>query len=742
MANEVNVKFGAQLEKLIEGVNQAKEAIESIKETTDRVTEGFKSLAEIAGISLSIEGIKSFVESMAELGSRTTDSMARLGQSAEQVTTLQGVASVAGMSFESLQASIEKAALTVQKSTKDGYNPAAQALKVLGLNARSLTGVPADQWFNRIADAVSKFNPSLNLTSAVTAAFGRGAAQMLPLLLQGKEHFEELSAAVKKAQEGLAAAIPGMDDTHEKIALMTTSIQSLGARIFSVLKPAIDSAITWFTAWVQSIDTKTIVSAVNQIVEVSTEAILSIGNMALSLLETFATVSGGLDPLIKKLEVLALGGSIGASLAGVRGAIAGAGIAAAVAMFAEQYQKIPTVAEQTNVNLDAQRQKLASIVASIKASFSNLNISAPEAGAPGEPKQNAGAIDAGAKNELAAQASKIEAQIAAEQAKLERIKTIFSQEADAYKITEQQKAISTETAIEQIYGEELRLVGQKIALYGQGTREYEAAEKEKVAITGRYSKEMLTAVQESQKQMTTSIASALQTFTGAFNSQLRGLLAGTTSWATAVKNIGGDLFMKLIEFIEQWAIKHAAALIADSVLQKTQAASQVVTQAAAEAAKTEASVAGAAARASADASGSSVSIGTEIAAALSSIGASVARVFAGLTAALVPVLGPAAPAGALAISAGVGAAAVGMIHKFDVGTNYVLNDGLAMIHKGETIVPAQGSGPYTGGQGGGGSMVFAPNFSGFIGTQAMISQIMPQLARGLRNYQNLNPSTA
>ena len=60
---------------------------------------------------------------MAELGARTTDSMARLGQSAEQITTLQGIASVAGLSFEGLQASIEKASLNIQKRHKGWLQP-------------------------------------------------------------------------------------------------------------------------------------------------------------------------------------------------------------------------------------------------------------------------------------------------------------------------------------------------------------------------------------------------------------------------------------------------------------------------------------------------------------------------------------------------------------------------------------------------------------------------------------------
>jgi hypothetical protein len=94
---------------------------------------------------------------------------------------------------------------------------------------------------------------------------------------------------------------------------------------------------------------------------------------------------------------------------------------------------------------------------------------------------------------------------------------------------------------------------------------------------------------------------------------------------------------------------------------------------------------------------------------------------------------------------GLGTGIVGGIGKilgFDEGTNLVTQSGLAVIHQGESIVPAQGSGPYSpGGGGSGGGMTFAPNFSGFIGTQAMINSILPQLARGLQGYQNLNPST-
>jgi hypothetical protein len=745
--NRSSMRIGAQIDDLIDGVKGAKEAIESIGESTDKVSEGFKTLAEAVGVSLSIEGFKSFVENMAELGSHTEDSMARLGQSAEQITTLQGVASVAGISFEGLQQSIEKASLNIQKSTKDGYNPAAQALKVLGLNARQLTGIPADQWFNKIADAVSRFNPSLNLTNAVTAAFGRGTAQMLPLLLQGSEHFQELSAAVKKAQEGLAAAIPGMDNTHEKISLMTASVQGLGGRIFSVLKPSIDSAIKSFTAWVQSIDSKTIAKAVTEIVQYSTEAMLSIGNMSIGLLESFAAVSGGLDPLIKKIEVLALGAALGQMMGGLKGAIVGAGLASAVSLFVQEYSKIPVTAAKVNVNLDAQREKLASIVAAIRAQFANLNLTPPKVTTGGNGKQDAGGIDAAAKDEMGARASRIEAAISAEQAKFAQIKEILNQEASAYKITEQQKAIYTETALQQMYEAEMASIEKKILLYPKDTKAYEDVQKEKAKLTQEYQTQMVSTVDASQKEMVQTVQGYLQTITGSFNSSLKGLITGTTSWAQAMQNITSGLFMKMIEGVENWAVKHASVIIGDSLLQKTQSASDVMTAAAAEAAKTEAAVAGAAARAAAETTGASAGIATQIGAAITSIGIDAGKVFAGVFGFLAPVMGPAAagPAGASAaetLAAGMAPLAVGAWEIPSVMP--------ALLHPGEMVIPAnfasgiRSASAGGGGQGGAGTNVgISMNVSAFnpAGMQATINAMMPQLARALQRYQSLNPST-
>jgi len=86
----------------------------------------------------------------------------------------------------------------------------------------------------------------------------------------------------------------------------------------------------------------------------------------------------------------------------------------------------------------------------------------------------------------------------------------------------------------------------------------------------------------------------------------------------------------------------------------------------------------------------------------------------------------------------------GAIPGFDVGSWSVPSTMPAVVHQGEMILPADAAASVRQGTAslGGNSVTFAPNFSGFIGTQAMINQIMPQLARALQNYQFHNPSLA
>ena len=239
MANRVSVEFGASTGELKSAIDEVNSSLDSIKSHVDGVASGLTSLAALAGVALSFEGLKAGFDSLAQFADQIQNAQAKMGGSLETITTLSGVATLAGVSFGSLTEEVARASLQVQRSTSDAYGPAAQGLKSLGLSVQALTNLPVDQWFAKVSDAVSRFNPSITLTSNVQQAFGSRFAELLPLLIQGSDHFRELQEAVQKAQQSLSAALPGISETEEKLNLLGLRSRAFAAQVFTWARKAL-----------------------------------------------------------------------------------------------------------------------------------------------------------------------------------------------------------------------------------------------------------------------------------------------------------------------------------------------------------------------------------------------------------------------------------------------------------------------------------------------------------------------
>ena len=685
-ANSVQVTFGANIQPLVDG-------IESIR---DKLTH----LAEAVGVAFTLKGIEGFVENMAALGLQTEKVGATLGLSNAQVVALSGFAKLTGTDVESLASGIERMSLNIQKSTKDATNPAAQALKVLGLNARDFIGVPADQWFEKLAAAVSKFNPSLNLTNALMAVGGRGVVQMLPSLLLGADHFREFQQEVAKASEGLAQAVPGMADTGDKLTLLGISAQSLGARIFTVLKPAIDSVIQAFTRWAQSLDSDTIRTAAKTI----GDATISIAqNIALFFIDAQAawekfisSINSGLPALHSAAGgVLLTLGQFGPALEQFKEAAAG--VAAAK----------PFV--QIDQEAEAARKRVNDLAAGMKTAFDSGLAANGAKMADAIQKINAGAINMGGADQLGAMMATINAQVAAQDAYYKQQADHINNLAKNFQIGEAQKTAMLLAAVQQRETFQLAELNQALNLAGLSARQ-------RATIEAEITKETQKAALDRQKINEEAVAtyqkdwtSALTTVTGAFNSQLRGLLAGTTSWSQAWKSMLGDMIIKFIEMCEQMVAKWAAAQLA----------------------QTTATIMGNTARTASNETGAAASLATTIASAIKAITIDASKVFGGVFGFLAPEMGPAADAPAAAAAATV----LGDMPSMDVG-GYVMRSGLAMVHQGEVIPAAKVNMPYQGAGMGGG--INAKMFGRMMGAhEAALSTITSRHASAMSSFEDV-----
>ena len=228
------------------------------------------------------------------------------------------------------------------------------------------------------------------------------------------------------------------------------------------------------------------------------------------------------------------------------------------------------------------------------------------------------------------------------------------------------------------------------------------------------------------QQDTKDWENALKPLQSAFDSQLRGLLSGTETWAQAMKKIVGDLVIQFIEGAETMAVRWASI----------------------ELAKTQATVAGVAARTTAEQAGSAAALGSQIATAVSAIAVDVGQIFANLAAWLTATFGPAGIPIALGLAAGAGALALSKMKSFEVGAWEIPSTSPAMLHAGEMVVPAGPAEAFrsavAGGGGGNGGFSGVVNFNVSAMDAASIQKFFQQngnqIARSLQSKSALMPS--
>jgi hypothetical protein len=289
----------------------------------------------------------------------------------------------------------------------------------------------------------------------------------------------------------------------------------------------------------------------------------------------------------------------------------------------------------------------------------------------------------------------------ARQSLSEKLK-LLGEETQVHEISADQKRAATQAALQEEYIAERNLLDGEMQMDGLRAARKQQLTNQMLLLDQRYNNAVKNLGQEAVNEEAQRWESLFSTIEGAFDSQLRGLLAGTTRWATAFKNILADLVIKFIEMCEKMVVQWAVG----------------------ELARTAATTAGNAARTSANEAGAASGLVANFAAMVRSIAASAAETFAGIFGFLAPVMGPAA-AGPAAAGQAAAAAAASAVPSYDVGAWSVPADTLAMVHAGETILPAGPAAAFrnamSGGGGGGATGNVTVNYATHFNVQALDS---------------------
>jgi hypothetical protein len=247
----------------------------------------------------------------------------------------------------------------------------------------------------------------------------------------------------------------------------------------------------------------------------------------------------------------------------------------------------------------------------------------------------------------------------------------YAAEARGHQIAQQRKVSLSRSALDEEYAAELGLLQRETALGGQKLAQAQQVQDQILDAERRNQDQSSQITRQALEEQKREYESFGNTVTGAFDSQLRGLLSGTENWHAAFKNVLEDLLIKFIEFCERSVVQYVAM----------------------EATKTSATTTGVAARTGAEQAGAAASLASQGASMVRSILSSAAEAFAGVFGFLAPVMGPLA-AGPATTAYGAVAGMAGAVASADIGMWSVPEDMLTLVHHNELVMPAAQAGAF------------------------------------------------
>jgi hypothetical protein len=524
MAEEdVNVKFGADTAALTQATGKVKEELNSLNAVTAQLTGVFGQLGSataLLGGILTTLGLSSFVRDVTEGATDAIKLATALGITGAQFLDLKAAAALSGTSVEALGLSLERMSLLVQRSTRDAFTPQAQALKVLGLNAKELIGLSADQYFLKISEAVSHFNPSLNLTNALMVIGGRSMANMVSAFTQGTEEvkrFQEEMARTKVGQEGFfAAAIT----THHEILIMDSAINGLNKQLFLSLKPTLDIIIKTTREFAISVR----------------ESIKEGGD--------WSVVLQGISALLKSIVTTTT--------------LLAAVVEGFVSIMKNSWTAILTGGVSTMDGIREAARKmsddLGSIIKETGAKIGAIWATTERTRHERSAREDAEAMDEMGRKRLEVTMAQIDGQTKVIESGFERQSLLYQRDVDNLKITEAQKVVLVGAASQQRYAAEITLLQQKLQLGGIDIAQRAQIENQITELTLRAANERIKVEIDAAKAVQQQWSFMESALTSSFSTALRGLLAGTTSWKNAMKGIFADVVTAAIQEFAKLAI--------------------------------------------------------------------------------------------------------------------------------------------------------------------------------------------
>lgn len=522
-SSTVSVQFSASIKNLIDATNQVKGAIDSVAEQAKAANEALSKFGEFAIAGVSLEGIKTFVESMAELGERAEKMSHMLGVSTTGVQELGYVAKMTGTDADSMANAMARFQLAIAKA-QNPISQQAAALRAFGLSAKDLIGLPLDIQMAKFADAVSKFADGTNKTAAI-GALNRALVGMIPLLDEGGAGFAKL----RQHAEDTGTVMSG-----QTIAALSKLDHALiGAK----------TSLTTFGGELVSLASGPLINFANQL---ATDT----GNMTALIesgkLGTYMLADLKLNLELVTMRMVQFGEAQARLLSGHIGGL--------IDDWKAWQTKIDETTKAGVAGLDALQAKATQAYKQILAANNE-----GENGVKPQVKP----VDVNRGNEAGARMSALNAELQLEDKNYQQQVAHLNALQKAGIVTEQQKTHALISAVNQREDAELAEIARVRAAGNLSAQQYQELENKKTAVIQAAVAQRQSLTDKQYDAEVATAKKAADAIASAFNAQLQSILQGHETFTQGMEKMFGAMIemmiAKLVTLIAEWAVLNALA---------------------------------------------------------------------------------------------------------------------------------------------------------------------------------------
>ncbi len=301
--------------------------LKSFKMNTEGVTDFSKKF--VAGITAAGAAAAAFagvaVNKFSETGVAIGKMAQKTGLSTEALSGLKLAADGADISMDTVAMSVQKMQLNMAKAS-DGTSNLDDLFKKFGISSKEFAASSPDQQFEKLAQSIGAISNPAERTQAAMQAFGKGGAELIPILNDGNFSISEMSDQAKKLGLSFDAnatkSANNFDDAMDALGATTAGLTNqLGA----ALAPALTTVVTGFTDWLNSVGgLPGILERINSVIQAIQPYLPIIGGVIAALVVpafvswAIAAASAAVATITLLAPVLAVGVGIGLLIIGVQ----------------------------------------------------------------------------------------------------------------------------------------------------------------------------------------------------------------------------------------------------------------------------------------------------------------------------------------------------------------------------------------------------------------------------------------